>query len=33
MNMALEEPGEYVVNIVQAIKHVRTLPLSSRKKT
>jgi phosphate uptake regulator len=33
MNMALEEPGEYVVNIVQAIKHLRTLPLSSRKKT
>lgn len=33
MNMALEEPSEYLENIVRARKHVRTLPLPSKKKT
>lgn len=33
INMALEEPSKYVENIIRTIKHVRTLPLATNKKT
>ncbi|MGQ9640998.1 MAG: PhoU domain-containing protein [Candidatus Bathycorpusculaceae bacterium] len=32
INRALEEPGKYVGNIVRAVKHVRTMPLSAGRK-
>lgn len=33
INMALKEPNKYVENIIQTIKHVRTLPSPTSKKT
>lgn len=33
INRALEEPSKYVEDIIQIVKHVRTLPLPTRKKT
>lgn len=33
INRALEEPSKYVEDIIRIVKHVRTLPLPTRKKT
>ncbi|MDH5459464.1 MAG: phosphate uptake regulator PhoU [Candidatus Bathyarchaeota archaeon] len=33
INRALEEPSKYVEDIIRVVKHVRTLPLPTRKKT